>query len=61
MPADFTDNKWDHGDSDGEIFTVISEGVGKGSPMKSFKSKLTEKEMWQLVNYLRTLSKGNTH
>jgi mono/diheme cytochrome c family protein len=60
-PSNFTDNKWDHGDSAGEIFTVISEGAGKGSPMKSFKTKLTEKEMWELVNYLRTLSKGNSH
>lgn len=56
MPSDFTDTKWDHGSSDGEIFTVISDGAGKGSAMKPFKSKLTEKERWQLVNYLKSLS-----
>lgn len=58
MPSDFTDATWDHGSTDGEIFMVISEGAGKTSPMKGYKSKLTEKEIWQLVNYVRSLSKG---
>jgi mono/diheme cytochrome c family protein len=56
MPADFTDAKWDHGSGDGEIFKIISDGVGKDSPMKGFKSKLTAKEMWSLVHYLRSLN-----
>ena len=62
MPSDFTDDKWDHGSSDGEIFFIITEGGGKGSVMKPFKSKMTEKEIWSLVNYLKSLGpKSKTH
>jgi mono/diheme cytochrome c family protein len=54
-PANLTDDKWDRGSSDGEIFTVIREGAGPKFVMKGFKSSLTEKDIWNLVNYVRTL------
>ena len=54
-PADLTDAKWDRGDSDGEIFTVIKEGAGPKFDMKGFKSKMTDKEIWQVVDYLRSI------
>src|SRR5262245_28223659 len=58
-PADFTDEKWDHGSSDGEIYTVILNGAPpppgqKESMMKGTKT-LSPTEVWQLVNYIRTL------
>ena len=54
-PSDFTDGKWKHGSTDGEIFTVIKDGV-KGTGMRSFTTKLkTENDMWNLVHYLKTL------
>src|SRR4051812_10001329 len=28
QPPDLSDDKWDHGSSDGEIFTTITKGVG---------------------------------
>jgi mono/diheme cytochrome c family protein len=56
-PADLTDAKWDRGDSDGEIFTVIKEGAGPKFDMKGFKSKMTDQEIWQVVTYLRSLQK----
>jgi mono/diheme cytochrome c family protein len=58
-PPDLTDDKWDHGSSDGEIFVAIRDGIGPKFDMKGFKSKLTAPEMWQVVTYLRSLgSKG---
>jgi mono/diheme cytochrome c family protein len=54
-PSDLTDAKWDRGDSDGEIFTVIKEGAGPKFVMKGFKSKMTDQEIWNVVNYMRTL------
>jgi mono/diheme cytochrome c family protein len=54
-PPDLTDDKWDHGSTDGEIFTVIRDGAGSGSAMKGFNSKLTTQEMWQVVDYLRSI------
>lgn len=38
--------------SDGAIFWKISEGRGL---MSSYKSNLSTKQRWQLVNYIRTL------
>jgi cbb3-type cytochrome c oxidase subunit III len=52
-PSDLTDETWDHGSSDGEIFVVIRDGVS--SDMLAYKDKLTEKQIWQVVNYLRSL------
>jgi mono/diheme cytochrome c family protein len=52
-PANLTDETWDHGSSDGEIFVVIRDGTS--SDMEPYKDRLTEKQMWQLVNYIRSL------
>ena len=54
-PSDLTDAKWDRGDSDGEIFVVIRDGAGPKFDMKGYKSKMTEPEIWNVVNYLRSL------
>ncbi len=54
-PADLTDEKWDRGSTDGEIYEVIRNGAGPDFDMKGFRSKLTKEEMWSLVNYLRSL------
>jgi mono/diheme cytochrome c family protein len=54
-PADLTDAKWDHGSTDGEIFTTISNGVGGKSEMKGLKSQLTPTEIWNIVNFLRSI------
>jgi mono/diheme cytochrome c family protein len=53
QPSDFTDATWDYGSSDGEIFTVIRDGTSVDS--QSFSDRLSETEMWNLVNYIRTL------
>jgi len=54
-PADLTDDKWDHGSTDGEIFAVIRDGAGSQSVMKGFNSKLTTQQIWQVVTYLRSI------
>jgi mono/diheme cytochrome c family protein len=40
--------------TDGAIFWKISEG---NNPMPSYKKALSETQIWQLVDYIRTLSK----
>jgi mono/diheme cytochrome c family protein len=42
-----------HNLADGEIFQTISSGRGY---MPSWKSRLSELEIWDLVNYIRTLT-----
>jgi mono/diheme cytochrome c family protein len=53
-PADLSDASWKHGSSDGEIFTLIRDG-SKGTGMRGFATKLKTDDIWNVVNYLRTL------
>src|SRR5882672_2539698 len=53
-PSNLTDDEWKHGPTDGEIFTVIHDGA-KNTGMKGFGSRVTEHELWDVVNYIRTL------
>ena len=55
-PASLVDEKWDHGSSDGEIFAVIWNGApAANSEMKPMKATLTEKNVWEIVNFLRSI------
>jgi cbb3-type cytochrome c oxidase subunit III len=59
-PSNLTDAEWKHGDTDGEIFLVIKDG-SKGTGMKSFNSKLTEHQIWDVINYIRSLGPAKSH
>jgi cbb3-type cytochrome c oxidase subunit III len=52
-PSDLTDDTWDHGSTDGEIFVVIRDGVS--SDMQGYKDRLTEKQIWQVINFIRSI------
>jgi mono/diheme cytochrome c family protein len=52
---DLTDDKWDHGSSDGEIFTAIKKGVPP-TMMAGWEGRITDTEIWSIVNYLRALA-----
>ena len=54
-PADLSDEKWDRGSTDGEIFAVIMEGAGPQFQMKGVKGKIADREVWQIVNFLRSI------
>ena len=54
-PADLTDAEWAYGSSDGEIFAIISNGVGGDSEMKGHRSEMTATDMWNIVNFLRSI------
>jgi mono/diheme cytochrome c family protein len=53
-PADFTDEEWKHGATDGDLFTTIRDGV-KQTGMAAYGSRIPARDIWNLVNYLRTL------
>ena len=55
IPSDFTDDVWTHGASDGEIFTVIKEGVT--ADMQGYGNQLRDEDIWNLVNYIKSLSR----
>jgi len=60
-PPDLTDDIWERGSTDGEIFVSIRDGVGGGAAaMKGLNGRpgVGPQEMWQIVNYVRSL-RGN--
>jgi mono/diheme cytochrome c family protein len=60
-PSNFTDAEWEHGSTDGEIFVVIRDGAGPKSEMKGFAKQLTARQIWDVVNFVRTLAPKNSH
>ena len=54
-PANLTDAEWTYGSSDGEIFSIISNGVGGNSEMKGVRSEMTATDMWNIVNFIRSI------
>jgi len=60
-PADLTDATWEFGTSDGEIFALIWNGVpdDPDTEMKGMKDTLAERDVWNIVNYLRSLGPKN--
>lgn len=54
-PTDLTDAKWDHGSSDGEIFYTIKHGVPPGQFMGPWDGLLSDTDIWNVINYIRSL------
>jgi mono/diheme cytochrome c family protein len=54
---DLTDDEWKHGSSDGEIFDVIKNGVPPELNMEPFGDRMKEPDIWNVVNYVRSLAK----
>ena len=56
MPSNLTDDKWDHGGSDGEIFDSIKKGIGPSYKMEPWEDRLSDTEIWSVINYIRSLA-----
>jgi putative copper resistance protein D len=54
-PGDLTDDKWDYGSSDGEIFAVVHDGVS--ADMEGYAARMSDTDIWNVVNYIRTLAR----
>ena len=59
-PSDLTDTEWKHGSTDGELFLVIRDGA-KGTGMKPFAKKLTPHQIWDVINYVRSIGPAKSH
>ncbi len=55
QPPDLTDAQWDHGSTDGEIFSIIKKGVPP-TMMAGWEGRLSDTEIWSVVHYLRALA-----
>jgi mono/diheme cytochrome c family protein len=54
-PSNLADEKWENGSTDGEIFLSIRDGVAPKMAMKPFKGKITDQDIWNIVNYIRSI------
>ncbi len=54
---DLTDSEWKHGSTDGEIFSVIKNGVPPELNMEPWGDRIGDTDIWNIVNYLRSLAK----
>jgi cytochrome c oxidase cbb3-type subunit 3 len=54
---DLTDTDWKRGSSDGEIFTVIKNGVPPDLAMEPWGDRIKDPEIWNVVNYVRSIAK----
>lgn len=54
-PSDLTDAKWDRGSTDGELFLVMRDGAGPDFQMKGYKGRMSDTDMWNVINYLRSI------
>ena len=54
-PSNLTDATWQHGSTAGEIFSVIRDGIGPDLAMEAYGGRLTDPDIWHLVNYLNSL------
>ena len=53
VPADLTAAQWRYGGSDGELFSVIHDGTS--ADMQGYAEQLSNTDIWNLVNYIRSL------
>ena len=50
---DLTDAQWDYGGTDGEIYSVIHDGVS--ADMDGYAARLSDTDIWNVVNYVRSV------
>ena len=54
---DLTDEEWNHGSTDGEIFDVIKNGVPPDLNMGPWRDRIKDPDIWNVVNFLRSIAK----
>jgi mono/diheme cytochrome c family protein len=55
-PSDLTDDIWQHGSTDGEMFVVIRDGIGPDFHMDAFARLIPDEDIWRVVHYIRSLA-----
>src|SRR4029077_12540283 len=56
-PGDLSDDTWDYGASDGELFAVIRDGIPKSADMEGYAARMSDAEIWNVVNYRRPFAR----
>src|SRR5579862_5835463 len=56
-PANLIAGTWKHGSTDGDLFKTIKEGVGPAFDMQAWGDRLSDDDIWNVINYIRDLGK----
>ncbi len=59
QPPDLTDDAWDNGATDGEIYAVIKKGIPP-TMMAGYDGRISDTDIWSIVHYLRALAAKST-
>jgi len=51
------DEKWNHGGADADIFKTIKQGVSPDLFMEAFEGRISDDDIWHVINYVRDLAK----
>ena len=54
-PANLVAGKWKHGGTDGDLHKTIMEGVGPDFYMQAWDFKISDTDIWNVINYIRDL------
>ena len=52
-PANLRKEKWKYGTMDAGVFRIVRDGTPNDMP--AFKEKLSEEQMWHVVNYMKSI------
>jgi mono/diheme cytochrome c family protein len=55
QPPDLTDDQWDYGSGDGEIYAIIKKGIPP-TMMAAWDGRIPDNDIWSIVNYIRALA-----
>jgi mono/diheme cytochrome c family protein len=55
QPSDLTAATLQYGSTDGEMFSVLRHGTSKD--MESYSERISEADMWNVINYVKSLRK----
>ena len=55
QPPDLTDDQWDYGSSDAEIYNVIKKGIPP-TMMAAWDGRIPDNDIWSILNYIHTLA-----
>ena len=56
QPSNLVDDEWDYGETDAEIFKTILEGVPPDMVMAPWEGRISDEDIWNVVNYMRDLA-----
>ena len=60
QPPDLTDDAWDHGSTDNEIYAVIKKGIPP-TMMAGWDGRIPDNDIWNIIHYIRSLAPKKQH